>query len=185
MNTARAKLVDLLQRAYSGELGAALAYNGHWKSVQSRTERDEIRKIEEDELRHRRHVGEILAELGERPDPRRERKLRIIGRCIGIVCHVSGWFLPMYGAGRLEQKNIGEYETAARLARDAGLDRYVHALLDMAEVEWDHEQYFRTKVLSHWLSRIFPVWTAPGVRGEIRGSFLKEAASREPVPASS
>jgi hypothetical protein len=34
----------------------------------------------------------------------------------------------------------------------------------MAQVEWDHEQWFRAKVLSHWLRHVLPVWGAPPAR---------------------
>lgn len=180
MRDSRALLIELLQHAYSGELAAALAYNGHWKSVRGESERDEIRKIETDELRHRALVGKILNDLGSQPDNRRERRMQRIGKIIGALCHVSGWFFPMYGAGRLERKNIGEYEIAARLAREAGLEEHVDNLLEMAEVEWDHEQYFRGKVLSHWLSRVFPIWSEPGGRSYIREAF----ENREKAPPS-
>ena len=34
-------------------------------------------------------------------------------------------------------------------------------LLEMAEVEWDHEAYFRSKVTGHFLTRVFKVWRTP------------------------
>ena len=39
-------LVAILQLAYSGELAAALAYRGHWKSVSDIEDRRRIRQIE-------------------------------------------------------------------------------------------------------------------------------------------
>ena len=71
----RRKLVRLLQRAYSGEKAAALAYQGHAASVKDPAEAAMIRKIENDE---------------------------------------RGWFLPMFFAGRLETRNVDEYDTAAK-----------------------------------------------------------------------
>ncbi|MFN2385988.1 MAG: ferritin-like domain-containing protein [Thermoanaerobaculia bacterium] len=67
----RRKLVRLLQLAFSGELAAALAYQGHARSVKSPQERAMITKIEKDECEHRQTVGRLLADLGARP-----RKLR-------------------------------------------------------------------------------------------------------------
>ena len=64
-----------------------------------------------------------------------------------------GWFAPMYGAGRLESRNIREYETAARYARDCGREEFIDCLLTMAEVEWEHEYYFRSRVLVHSFGR--------------------------------
>ena len=63
----RDSLVHLLQLAYSGELAAAYAYRGHWKSVRNSDERDRIRAIEEEEWHHRKLVGEIIQKLGARP----------------------------------------------------------------------------------------------------------------------
>jgi hypothetical protein len=40
----------------------------------------------------------------------------------------------------------------------------------MAEVEWEHEQYFRAKVLSHPLGRRLPIWPAPPPKEAIRGT---------------
>ena len=71
-NDSREKLIALLQLAYSGELAAAHAYRGHWHSVHQTVERQSIRKIEEDEWRHRKLVGEMLAGLGAGPSKRRE-----------------------------------------------------------------------------------------------------------------
>jgi len=61
----RQNLIALLQLAYSGERAAAYAYRGHWHSVTNCGEREAIRK--DDEWRHRKLVGEMLAGLGARP----------------------------------------------------------------------------------------------------------------------
>ncbi|MCM2316029.1 MAG: ferritin-like domain-containing protein [Thermoanaerobaculia bacterium] len=168
---ARAKLVEILQFAFSGELAAGLAYRGHWSSVSDPAERERIRTIEDEEWHHRKLVGAMLKELGSGPDPRRERRATIIGRTLGVLCYVATWFPPMYGAGKLESRNIREYEAAARFARDSGNEQYVDCLLTMAEVEWEHEAYFRARVTSHWLSRVVRVWPAPPPRDEIRRGF--------------
>ena len=170
----RQKLIAILQLAYSGELAAAYAYRGHWKSVSDADERVAIRGIEEDEWRHRKLVGEMLATLGAGPDKTREVRATIVGRTLGFLCHVSGWFAPMYGAGKLESRNIVEYETAARYARDCGHQEMVECLLEMAEVEWDHEKYFRSRVLSHPLGRRLPIWPEPPPKESIRTSFENE-----------
>jgi hypothetical protein len=67
----------------------------------------------------------------------------------------------MYGAGKLERRNIVEYEHAARYAFECGKIEFIDCLLTMAEVEWEHEQYFRAKFLSHRLGRLLPIWLAP------------------------
>jgi hypothetical protein len=80
----------------------------------------------------------------------------------------------MYGAGRLESRNIREYETAARHARACGRSDLTDCLLEMAEVEWDHEFYFRSRVLEHALGRRLPIWPQPPPRESIRLSFERE-----------
>lgn len=174
---ARASLEQILQLAYSGELAAAFAYRGHWNSVSNPAERERIRTIEDEEWHHRELVGAMLAELGAAPDPKRERRATIIGRTLGFLCHVSTWFPPMYGAGKLESRNIREYEAAARFARDSGNEQYVDCILTMAEVEWEHEAYFRSRVESHWLSRIMKVWPAPPPKDAIRRTYWSAASA--------
>lgn len=170
----RKKLIAILQLAYSGELAAAYAYRGHWHSVRDKDEADAIRGIEESELRHRQLVGEMLKSLDAGPNQRREVRATIIGRTLGFMCHLSGWLAPMYGAGKLESRNVKEYETAARHARDCSRSDLVDCLLEMAEVEWDHELYFRTRVLSHRLGRRLPLWPSPAPKETIRLSYERE-----------
>src|SRR5215475_13443112 len=167
----RLRLIHILQLAYSGERAAAYAYRGHWRSVSNPEEKERIHHIEDEEWHHRRLVGQMLAELGASPDPRREFKAQVIGRTLQALCHVSGWLLPMYGAGKLERRNIVEYETAARYAVGCGKVEFVDCLLMMAEVEWEHEQYFRAKVLSHSLGRFLPIWPPPPPKETIRRAF--------------
>ena len=177
MSDSRSKLIALLQLAFSGEKAAGYAYRGHWKSASSPEERERIATIEEEEWHHRRLVGEMLVALGSGPDHARERRATVIGRTLGFLCHMSGWFFPMYGAGKLESRNIREYESAARLAFRCGRFEDVHCLLTMAEVEWEHEHYFRLKVMSHWLARCLPVWDEPPPKAHIRTSFGESAHS--------
>lgn len=184
-NEARQKLIAILQLAYSGELAAAYAYRGHWQSVSDLSEAEAIREIEEDEWWHRRLVGQMLTSLGSGPDERRETRAAIIGRTLGFLCHVMGWLAPMYGAGKLESRNVKEYETAARHARDSGLVELIECLLEMAEVEWEHQSYFRSRVLSHPLGRRLPLWPPPPAKETIRTSFARSSAADEKVlPAS-
>lgn len=172
----------LLQLACSAELAAARAYLGHHHSLKDRVERAEVMRIARDEVRHRRCLRDQLSELGAAPDPWRERKMEAVGRAIAAFCQVGGWYLPMYGAGRLEAQNIREYEVAARLALVAARPSLIEPLLEMAEVEWDHERYFRQKVLGHALRRLVPPWPAPPPRESIRESFRAyEQSSHHPV----
>jgi rubrerythrin len=170
----RKQLVALLQLAYSGELAAAYAYRGHWNSLSAPQLKLAIRNIENDEWRHRRLVGEMLAALGSTPNRRREIRATIIGRTLDFLCHVMGWLAPMYGAGRLESRNIREYETAARYARDCGRVELIDCLLEMAEVEWEHEAYFRARVQEHFFGRRLSLWLQPPPKEMIRSSFQQD-----------
>jgi rubrerythrin len=171
MQDDRSRLIALLQLAYSGEKAAAYAYRGHWKSVSETPVRERIQQIEEEEWHHRHLVGEFLRMMGAGPSCYREIRAAIIGRTLGFFCHLTGLLLPMYGAGRLERRNIREYETAARYARGCGRGEFVDCLLGMAEVEWEHEHFFRLQVLRHRFGRIIPLWPEPPPKVSIRRSF--------------
>lgn len=135
----RLELVRLLQLAYSGEKAAALAYQGHARSVR---DPEVIEKIEKDEWVHREIVGRLLAELGAAPLRFREIRSGAVGHTLSFFCGLAGWFLPMYFAAKLETKNVQEYERAAEYAAELGLDHFLAPLREMAEVEILHEKYF-------------------------------------------
>jgi hypothetical protein len=145
----RDALVTILQEAYSGELAAALAYRGHWKSVRNPDQRRRIQRIEQEEWEHRERVGRMLELLGEQPVQGQEIKRWVIGRVIAIGCHLVGWFIPMYFAGRLESQNICAYDVAAVHASALGLADFERDLLEMEDVEESHEEYFFGLVAGH------------------------------------
>jgi demethoxyubiquinone hydroxylase (CLK1/Coq7/Cat5 family) len=128
---ARRDLVRLLQLAHAGEMAAAFAYRGHWRSVSDPREQERIRAIEADEWHHRTLVAEMLAQLG---------------------------------AGAIERKNIVEYEDAVALARACGRVEFLECLGRMAEVEREHERYFRERLAGHPLTRFVPLWKSPPAR---------------------
>lgn len=169
-------LISILRLAYSGELAAAYAYRGHWHSVTDPETRARIQQIEDEEWSHRRLVGDMLMKLGSKPSVIREARAFFVGRLLGILCHVAGWFAPMYAAGKLESRNIREYEAAARFAAGSSQGEFVDCLLTMAEVEWEHERYFRSCVEAHpWSSRL-RLWPIPPPKEHIRSSFGAELA---------
>ena len=166
----RASLIRVLRSACSGELAAIHAYRGHGNSVRSAEERARIRQIEDEERHHRELVLGLLNELGSGPSPKREALFWCIGKSIAFLCHIGGWFVPMYGAGKLERSNIVEYEDAARFAAESGNAQMIDCLLTMAEVEWEHERYFREVIAGHWLLRLFPLWDVPPPKETIRNA---------------
>ena len=172
-NKAQKLFVTSLQNAHAGELAAAWAYWGHYKSlfVTDKAEKAEIKQIMDDELHHRQRIREMLTELGYEPRFSRECLMFCIGFSIGILCLFGGWFIPMYGAGKLESTNIFEYEVAARLAHLSRNEKYVDVLLSFGELEWDHELYFRTKTQSHYLSDWVTMWEFPPPKEAIKKHF--------------
>ncbi|MDX6268866.1 MAG: hypothetical protein QOD28_89 [Acidobacteriota bacterium] len=174
MNSHSDELIKILRLAYSGELAAAYAYRGHWRSLKDVATRERIREIESEEWQHRRLVGRMLEQLGARPNRVRELRAVVVGRTLGAMCHVSGWLLPMYGAGKLESRNINEYETAARHASRSGRAEFVDCLLRMAEVEWEHEKYFRALMTTHRLGARLPLWPIPAPKEAIRATYNVE-----------
>ena len=150
----RSNLIRILQNAYAGEIAAAYAYRGHWKSLKESPEKIRIKEIEAEEWEHRTRVGAWLAKLDAKPNAFREKIFWTIGRTLGATCFLAGWFMPMYFAGRLESGNVVEYEDAAAFARELEMDDCVADLLDMARVETEHEQFFHETVTGH---RLLPV----------------------------
>lgn len=173
----RRKLIRLLQRACSGELAAGFAYRGHWRSVKDAAQRERIRRIEEEEWHHRALVADLLHQLDARPSAVLEAIYWLIGNAIGIFCFVGGWFAPMYGAGRLERINIIEYEDAAFHALQCGRPEMIDCLLTMAEVEWEHERFFREVIIGHPMLRLFSLWNAPPPKESIRARYGTPAAA--------
>lgn len=167
-DVANAKLISLLQLAHSGERAAAYAYAGHWRSVRQSDAKATIRRIESEEWDHRGRVHQLLVDLGARPARKRELRMIVVGRTVGALCFVSGRFVPMYGAGTIERRNVHEYVEAARLAVAAGRPEFVDELLDMAQVEWDHELYFRSQVAGRWQLRLLRLWPSLGSRDSLR-----------------
>jgi demethoxyubiquinone hydroxylase (CLK1/Coq7/Cat5 family) len=145
----RRNLVRLLRLAYSGEKAAAYAYAGHWRSVRDPAERATIQKIEQDEWHHRALVGQLLATLGERPLWWRELLMTIIGGTVAIGCFVTGRFIAMYLAGKLEHANVREYDGAAYYAERLGLAEFLPQLHEMTETELEHERFFSQASLGH------------------------------------
>jgi rubrerythrin len=152
MDQTTRQLVDILQSAYSGELAAAYAYRGHWKSLKDLTEKEGVYQIEDEEWAHRRGVKRMLDELGFSPQRTREVVMWLVGRAVGVACHVTGRFMPMYFAGLLERGNVREYEEAARCAEQLGLWGFKAELLSMAEAERRHELFFMTTIKDHRLA---------------------------------
>jgi demethoxyubiquinone hydroxylase (CLK1/Coq7/Cat5 family) len=148
-------LISILQRAYAGELAAALAYRGHWISLKHEREIEEIQQIEREEWHHRQRLHAMLAVLDAKPRHGLDAFQALVGTVILIGCNMVGWFIPMYFAGRLESQNDREYEEAALHAEALGFVALRDELKAFAQLERDHEAYFLCKVAGH---PALPLW---------------------------
>jgi hypothetical protein len=63
---------------------------------------------------------------------------------------------------------------AARHASRSGRAEFVDCLLAMAEVEWEHEKYFRACVKRHKLGAWIPLWPATAPKETIRATYNVE-----------
>lgn len=159
MNLPHPALRTLLQKAYSGERAAALAYVGHAASLRDPAARAAVKQIEDDEWNHRRNLRVILDRY-EIPVSRAfEIRFYCIGRIIALSCHVIGWFMPYFFAGKLESGNVCEYFVMLRHFHSLGIHDHDDVLYEMGIKEKEHEVYFLEKIrhsrLLPWFERVF------------------------------
>lgn len=148
-------LIDLLQKAYSAEKAAAFAYQGHAGSVKNPDEKAAIRQIEMDEWNHRKEVLAIMRQYNIPISKRYEFRFHIIGKIISFSCHVIGWFMPFYFAGRLESGNVCEYFRMIQYFHELGILEHNHILYEMGIKEKEHEIYFLSKIKNKKLLPVF------------------------------
>ncbi len=152
-------LVRLLQRAYSAERAACFAYIGHAASLRDPVEKAAVKQIEDDEWDHRRHVLAIMQQHEVPISRRLELHYFALGKLIGASCHVIGWFMPYFFAGKLESGNVCEYFVMMRYFRALGIRDHDTILYEMGMKEKEHELYFlaqvkRSRVLP-WFEKLF------------------------------
>jgi hypothetical protein len=148
-------LVNLLKQAYSGEKAAAFAYQGHAASVRNQQEKKEIRQIEEDEWGHRREVMIIMNLYAIEPSRYYEVRFHVVGKIISLSCHVIGWFMPFYFAGRLESGNVCEYFRMKQYFNSLGIHDHDKILYEMGLKEKEHEAYFGEQIKGNRLLPFF------------------------------
>lgn len=93
----------------------------------------------------------MLRKLEAEPQQAREILMYLIGHVVGLLCHATGRFWPMYIAEKVERANVREYDTVAACARELSLTKYEKILRKMGEVERQHELYFTELIANHWL----------------------------------
>lgn len=140
------KLVKLLQKAYSAEKAASFAYQGHAQSVRDPEEKRIIRQIEQDEWEHRREVLKIMQTYEIPVSKYNEIKFYLLGKIISFSCHIIGWFMPYFFAGKLESGNVCEYFKMMHYFHELGIVEHNEILYEMGIKEKEHEVYFLTKI---------------------------------------
>jgi rubrerythrin len=149
------KLVDLLQRAYSAEKAAAFAYQGHAGSVRNKEEKAAIQQIEKDEWNHRKEVLGIMRQYNIPVSRYYELRFHVIGKAISFSCHIIGWFMPFFFAGRLESGNVCEYFKMMQYFHELGILEHNNTLYEMGIKEKEHEEYFLGKIKNKKLLPVF------------------------------
>jgi hypothetical protein len=145
-------LVELLQRAYSAEKAAAFAYIGHAASLKNPAAKAAVEQIEDDEWSHRRNVLAIMQQYDIPVSRWYEIKFHVIGRVISASCHVIGWFMPYFFAGKLESGNVCEYFVMTKFFHALGIREHDEILYEMGIKEKEHEVYFLEQIKdSQWL----------------------------------
>ncbi len=145
--------------AYSAEKAAAFAYIGHAASVKDADEKKMIHQIEMDEWEHREEVLKIMQQYDVPISRYYEIRFHIIGRIISFSCHIIGWFMPYYFAGRLESGNVCEYFVMMRYFNELDITEHDEVLYEMGIKEKEHEVYFQKSLegnpLLPYFERIF------------------------------
>ncbi len=149
------QLSALLQKAYSAEKAAAFAYQGHAGSVKDVLQKAAIRQIEIDEWNHRAEVLTIMQQYKIPVSKWYEFRFAVIGKIISGSCHVIGWFMPFYFAGKLESGNVCEYFRMKQLFNAIGITKHDEVLYEMGIKEKEHEDYFLSKIKTNKLLPFF------------------------------
>lgn len=155
INLQHPQLTRLLQKAYSAEKAAAYAYQGHAASVKNPAEKIAIRQIEEDEWNHRKEVLLMMNHYNIPVSKWYEIRFAITGRIISASCHVIGWFMPFFFAGKLESSNVCEYFRMKGYFNSLGIHEWDVVLYEMGMKEKEHEVYFLNKIKE---SKVLPLF---------------------------
>ncbi len=153
MNLGHPALAALLQRAYSAEMAAAFAYIGHAASLKHAEAKAAVKQIEQDEWNHRANVLGMMQRYDVPISRYNEVHFYVIGKLISMSCHVIGWFMPYFFAGKLESGNVCEYFLMMRYFHSLGIREHDEMLYEMGLKEKEHEVHFLDQIKS---SRLLP-----------------------------
>ena len=137
-----------LKVAYSTEIGAWTAYQGHAAATREPEVKADIERIAADEKHHREAVGEMLDRFDAKPWWWLELLFTFIGTCVGAGCHIWGGWASAFGAAQFEFGGAGDYKRAAKAARAVGEPELAEQLELYQEQETEHRRYFLA--LARW-----------------------------------
>ncbi|HTA61622.1 MAG TPA: ferritin-like domain-containing protein [Bacteroidia bacterium] len=168
------ELVDLLKQAYSAEKPAAFAYQGHAAAVKNLEEKKAIRQIEMDEWNHREEVLAIMKQYNVPISKYYEFRFHVVGKIISFSCHVIGWFMPFYFAGRLESGNVCEYFRMKQFFNSLGIKEHDAILYEMGIKEKEHEVYFLNQIKDNKMLPFFEKLFSWGGRKSLNNIDLEK-----------
>lgn len=124
----------LLKFNHGVEIGANLAYIGHWQ----RTNDKKIYSICIDEVQHQLHLESILEDFDEVPSRVIDFIFRAIGHSIMFLCA----FCPIWSLNLVARSmEIFAVYNYSKLAKK--YPKYETLFLEMAKTEQEHKEYFK------------------------------------------
>lgn len=123
----------MLKFNHGVEIGAYLAYKGHYMAVID----PEVLTIMFDEMEHRKALKEYLEELGEKPSPVIDFIFKAIGTTVQLMCRFFPEWLLDKVACLLEIFAVFSYKHLATVYKDREA-----MFLEMAKTEQEHKEYF-------------------------------------------
>jgi rubrerythrin len=116
------------------EIGARLAYLGHYKRTKDRN----VLNIANEELVHQQTLKKILRFHGELPSKPIDVAFSLIGNTVSLLCRISPRFMLNFVASTLETFAIFSYGYLAVV-----YPIFRENFLLMAKAERQHERYFK------------------------------------------
>jgi hypothetical protein len=110
-----------------------------------------------------------------------EVKFHLIGKIISASCHVIGWFMPYFFAGKLESGNVCEYFVMMRYFHSLGIREHDEILYEMGMKEKDHEIFFLSQIQA---SKLLPIFEKIFCWGKKSSLNDVEIENRRPVEKS-
>lgn len=125
--------IFLLKLSYAIEIGAHLAYVGHYGV----TKDPNVKRIARDELKHMVYLKWMLAYYKKKPSFILNAMFFMVGTCIKYTCYVTPPPLLNKVACLMEKFNVYNYGKMIEI-----FPHFTVPLWEMEESEKEHEKYF-------------------------------------------